>query len=207
MHVRSLRFIIIVGSLLVSLNAGCSRTQPPTFYALASLSPETRASTLDLRGTTLAVGPVQLPEYVDRPQIVTQESQHRYELAEFDQWAEPIEDNFSRVLTDNLSTLLSPVQIAVIPWQSDLPATYRVQVDVTRFSGAVGAEAALRARWYIFGKEAQTALVTRQSSFSEAVSGQEYEALVAALSRTVEALSHAITAEIKALQEKAAPAP
>ncbi len=207
MHVRSLRFIIIVGSFLVGLNAGCSRTQPPTFYALSSLSPQTSASTLSLRGTTLAVGPVNLPAYVDRPQIVTQESQHRYQLAEFDQWAEPIEDNFSRVLTDNLSTLLSPVQIAVIPWQSDLPATYRVQVDVTRFSGAVGAEAALRARWYIFGKEAQTALVTRQSSFSEAVSGQEYEALVAALSRTVEALSHAITAEIKALQEKAAPAP
>lgn len=92
--------------------------------------------------TTLAVGPVQMPEYVDRLQIVTQESQHRYQLAEFDQWAEAIEDNLSRVLLDNLSNLLSPVQIAVILWQSDLPTTYRAQVDVTRFSGAAGEEAA-----------------------------------------------------------------
>ena len=195
------RFFLLTTLCIFGMSLSCSRTQPPRFYALSALVPPAASGTLDLGKTTLAVGPVALPEYVDRPQIVTQQGQHTYELADFDQWAEPVDDNFSRVLTDNLSSLLRAEEIAVFPWQSSFDSTYRVKVEVTRFSGTVGGSASLRARWYIFSKDTKTPLATRQSNFSESVSGQDYEALVAALSRTIESLSQAIALAVRGLHE------
>jgi uncharacterized lipoprotein YmbA len=38
---------------------------------------------------TIGVGPVHLPEYLDRPEIVTRINPNELKLAEFDIWAEP----------------------------------------------------------------------------------------------------------------------
>jgi len=64
------------------------------------------------------VGPVELPEYLDRPQIMTCESRNELQFAEFDRWAGSLEKAFSRVLAVNLSILLSTDRVAVYPWKT-----------------------------------------------------------------------------------------
>src|SRR5207245_3850273 len=76
-------------SLLVLSN--CANTPPTRFYVLPSL---TGAETASLSSPvkpdlTVGVGPVTLPPYLDRPQIVTRASRAKLELGEFDQWAAP----------------------------------------------------------------------------------------------------------------------
>src|SRR5262245_23853131 len=54
------------------------------------------------------------------------------------QWAEPLPDNFSRVLAEDLSLLLATDHVAVFPRKGPVPMYYQMSVEVTRFLGAPG---------------------------------------------------------------------
>ena len=112
--------------------------------------------------------------------------------APLDNWAEPLEDNFARVLAENLSLLLTTDQMAVFPWKSPMSIEYQVVVEVTKFLGEPGGQASLEALWSIVGKNGTDVRVMKKSSFTEPVGAQNYEALAAAMSRTVAALSRDI---------------
>src|SRR5262245_47155811 len=94
--------------LVCFIAAGCSfldaKPDPSRYFALASL-PRTGQRTQDAAGTNalvLGIGPIKFPGYLDRQQFVTRVSQNRFAVAENDRWAEPLEENFSRVLSQNL---------------------------------------------------------------------------------------------------------
>jgi uncharacterized protein len=96
-----------LGLCLMALG-GCASTQAARFYVLSALpgggtaSPGAAAE----RGLAIGVGPVTLPKYLDRPQIVTFTSPYALNVAEFDRWAEPLESTFVRVLAENLALLI-----------------------------------------------------------------------------------------------------
>jgi len=113
------------------------------------------------------------------------------------EWAEPVRDGFTRVLAENLSLLLATERVAIFPWQSVVPE-YQVVVNVIQFLGQPGDDVVLVALWGLLGKQGQD-LVSKKSSFREPTGGQDYEALAAAMSRTVAALSRDIAAAISAL--------
>lgn len=197
-------FTLIAMALLAG---GCSlgRQSPPTrLYVLTAL-PWTDDSqhAAGASGVALAVGPVDLPEYVDRPQIVTGDSGNELQRAALEQWAEPLETNFTRVLADNLSVLLSTERVAVFPWKGSVPIDYQVVVEVTQFLGTRNGAVALVALWRVLGKDGREVLVSRQSRFTEATGSQEYGALASAMSRTVASLSREIATAITALPRQA----
>ena len=72
-------------------------------------------------------------DYLDRQGIVTRVSPNRFVVAENDRWAEPLEENFSRVLARNLSILLQTDRIVAYPWERSQQPTYQIQVEVPRF--------------------------------------------------------------------------
>ena len=192
---------------LALLSGGCSlgSQSPPTrLYVLTALS-ETDESQrgAGTAGVALAVGPVRLPEYVDRPQIVTGDSGNELQRAAFAQWAEPLATNFTRVLANNLSVLLETDRVAVFPWRGSVPIDYQVVVEVTQFLGALNGSVSLIALWRVLGKDGREVLVTRQSKFTDATGSQEYRALAAAMSRTVTSLSREIATAITALPQQA----
>jgi uncharacterized lipoprotein YmbA len=140
----------------------------------------------------IIVGLIELPDYVDRSQIVTRISPNKLSLAEFDQWAEPLKENFSRVLMENLSTLLCADPITLYPSRGPTDTDYRVEVEVIRIDGRLDGQATLVARWIILEEKDGTAIFTWKSKLSSPVQGDDYEALVAAQSQTIEALSRHI---------------
>lgn len=197
--------------LLVAASApglyGCSlgRQQPPTrLYVLTALPSTDRA----LQGVTpssgIGVGPVALPQYTNRLQIVTGNTGQELRRAPFENWAEPLEDNFTRVLAENLSLLLATDQVAVFPWKGPMQIEYQVVVEVTKFLGEPGGQASLEALWSIVGKSGKDVLMSKKSSFSEPVATQNYDALAAAMSRTVAALSRDIAAAVSSLDQRMA---
>ncbi len=191
---------------LALLWGGCSlgRQSPPTrLYVLTAL-PETDKSqrVAGAAGVALAVGPVRLPEYVDRPQIVTGDSGNELQQAAFAQWAEPLTTNFTRVLANNLSVLLGTDRVAVFPWRGSVPIDYQVVVEVTQFLGALNGSVSLVALWRVLGPDGREVLASRQSKFTEAAGSQEYSTLAAALSRTVARLSGEIAAALAVLAQK-----
>ena len=180
---------------------GCAGTKPSKFYTLNSLSaPGERSGAVSAeRGIAVAVGPVAIPDYLDRPQILTRSGPRELKLAEFDRWAGSFEQDVSRVLTENLSALLAPDNVIVLRWGRDaypFPAAFRVGVDVTRFEGTIGESVILAARWSVSREEDRKILFVHESILKEPVEGQDYDALVEAMSRALAGLSREIAAAI-----------
>ena len=190
--------MLTIVALLMHL-AGCASSAPTRFYVLSPLaSSKAESQALKDEGSiALGVGPVELPAYLDRPQIVTRLSENELNLAEFDKWAEPLKDNFSRVLVENLSTLLCADAISIFPWKGPTPIDYQVEVTVIRMDGNVGGNASLVARWAIIRQNDRKMMLTRQSSFSRLLSSESYKALVSAQSRAIADLSREIAEAIK----------
>lgn len=199
-RIISLIRAVTPGLLLMTFIA-CASNAPSRFYVLSSLAGTGGGTEIagDERNLTIEVGPVELPAYLDRQQVVTRVSANELHLAGFDEWAEPLGDNFTRVLIENLSVLLSKDLFTIFPFRGPEPIDYQVEVEVSRFDGRLGGDASLMTRWSIFGEDDKKLLLTRKSSFKEATGEPGYEALVAAQSRTVEALALEIAGAIKGL--------
>jgi len=186
---------------LIFLLAACSSTPPTRFYKLNSLPGGQQENPAALLGMDIAigVGPVELPEFLDRPQIVTRKSQNQVEIAEFHRWAASFPRDFSRVLAKNISTLLPTDRVAVYPWEDSFSPTYQVKLDVEQFDGQLGEQVFLRVIWSLVGQEEMKELVVRKTLIEEPVLTNDYEGLVAAQSNALATLSREIVEEIRKL--------
>ena len=148
---------------------------------------------------TIGVGPVHLPEYLDRPEIVTRINPNELKLAELDVWAEPLQVNFTRVLVENISRLLKAEPVAVFAWGAFPQIDFQVDVEVVRLDGDMAGDAFLTAQWSILNSSNKSILISKKSEYTEPVGKTGYSALVAAQSRMIGALSLDIAEAIKSL--------
>jgi|TARA_Y100000031_G_C8218913_1_gene384860 hypothetical protein len=181
--------------LLAALLYGCAgQSEPSRFYLLSSpdglrLDKSTSSQKNEIK---LGVGPITLPSYLKRPQLVARLTTQNLELAEFDRWAEPLEENFSRVLAENLSGLLSSNLVAIFPWNRAIPIDYQVTVRVIRFDTDSTAKSHLVALWRVFGDDGRKLLFSRRSSFSSTLAASDFDSRVKAMNINLAELSREI---------------
>lgn len=187
--------MLIACSLLAA--AGCAGSPPARFYVLNPLSDPAQSAPAQ-QGVAVGVGPVDLPEYLDRPQIVTRTDQNELRLADFDRWAGTLKDNVNQVLAENLSLLLPSQGVVVYPWKRSVAIDYQIVVKLIRFDRSEGGDSVLEARWSVLAGSDRRELQTRVSVYRERPAGPEYGATVAAMNRNLESLSRDIAAAIKA---------
>ncbi len=199
-----LRLTVVTLGLAMMLLAGCRGTSEKSrFYKLSTILSSDEATKPAGKGVAIGIGPIKFPDHLDRPEIVTRTSRNALEIGEFDRWAGSLREDFSRVLTENLSILLSTDYVFVFPWQKTVPIDYRVTVEVSRFDGERGKSATLIARWTVIQEgEEKTLKSVRRSEVTGPADGNSYEAMVAALSRTVEKFSREIAETIQTLSQK-----
>jgi uncharacterized lipoprotein YmbA len=187
--------------LLVIILLGCSHTPATRYYDLGPL-PERRVPERSEACASIGIGPVKIPEYLDRSGIVTRVTSHELTVAEFNKWAEPLEESFPRVLAENLTALLCTKTVLVFPWKGSIPLDYRIYVDVIRMDGKLGESAVLDVSWTIMGNaEKKGVLVMERSSYKESAGGQDHGDFVAAQSRNVASLSRDIAEAVRTLSK------
>jgi len=176
---------------------------PSRLFALSSL-PST--GTADRSGQiSLGIGPVRLPGYLDRQEIVTRVAENRFDLFEYDRWAEPLDENLTRVLTQNLSILLRTDQLVAYPWPIDKKPHYRVELQVLRFESNSAREAELAARWAVIDETGKEAPNLKESRLTRPAKEKSIDAAVAALSETVADLSREIAKTVTAIDRERGP--
>ena len=193
--------VILMFSL--SILGGClpKPSAPTKLYILNPLA----GPAVEMQNTTgeifmtIGVGPVRLPEYLDRPEIVTRINPNEIKLAELDIWAEPLQVNFTRVLVENISRLLSAEPFAVFPWGASSQIDFQIDIEVIRLDGDIAGNAFLTAQWSISNSSNKSIFISKKSQYTESVGETGYSALVAAQSRMIGALSHDIAEAIKSL--------
>jgi len=191
----------ILVCLLLALIVGCATSIPPRFYLLSPLtngSTEVKRSA-DIPCVSIGIGPVSMPEYTNRPQIVTLTSQNELSLAQFDLWAEPLPDTFSRVIAENLTRLLCTKRVYLFPWRASIKPDYIVEAEVMEMNGDLGEKAFLQVQWAIWGIGENRELVQKRSTYTESVRDRTYNGLVQAYSSMVGQLSRDIAKGIEGL--------
>ena len=168
--------------------AGClGSSRPSRFYTLAPLQIRNGQG-----GTppdaTLAIGPVEIPESIDRPQIVTRTGANELVVAEFDRWGGSLDSEISGALVATVRDRLASQQIAVAPWRSAILSgvgpSYRAAVSVSRFDGIPGQSVVLQGRWELIGQSGES-LGVREATVTERIDGAGYDALVAAMQKVL----------------------
>ena len=191
---RLLNASAVVAGLLL---AGCATSPATRFYVLTPAAvKDIEPSPASAAAITIGVRSVDLPDELDRPQIVTRTGPNTVHFAEFDRWSASLRDSVMRVIGADLAMLLPGHQVAVFPWTSGASVDRQVIVEITRFDGALGGQSVLQARWTVLGRGGRPAAVSGQSTLSEP-SGRDYPALVAAQSRLLGALSGEIARAIR----------
>lgn len=182
----------ILTALLLS---GCigQKSSPSKYYLLTGLTPDTPTLLTDSSSAPMVtVEKVEIPAFLDRPQMVLSYGSNQLQFAEFDRWAEPIETGFTRVLRENLARLLGSEQVSAHPWGRHFAADFTVTTVIIDLKADPDAKTVkLTALWKIAGPDGKYQFETREKLYREKITGSksDYSAIALAISRTIAALS------------------
>jgi len=184
------RYLLV---MLVSV-AGClGPQQDPSAFFLLSPAPGPAVGTPI--PVSVGLGPVTIPGYLDRPQIVVRLSDNEIQLSEADRWAEPLRDHITRTLEENLSRLLPGSSYVDFPWYESARPDYALQLEIRHFEADAGGQVVLDGTWRLLQGEEE--VDSRDASIDESVAGPSRGAGVAAQSRALAELSGEIAAAVR----------
>jgi uncharacterized lipoprotein YmbA len=189
---------------LVMVLSGCASTPPTRFFILSPIAGSERiGAQTGKRCFAIGIGPVKIPEYLNQSEMVTRITQNEIRVDEFAKWAEPLENNISRALAENLSSLLCLRSIVIFPWGRQTPIDYRIDVHVIQMDGVLGESASLDVAWSITDgtDRKKSPLLTKRSTYKESTGGGDYGAFVSAQSRNLASLSREIAETILVLSK------
>ncbi len=161
---------------LLLLLAGCGSAEK--FYRLSAEAPATTGGA----ALSLGVGPVTLPSYVDRAELVYQSGPNEFAVPTNARWAGSLRDNITQVLAADLGRLLGGRELLAYPWPAGSPPGTEVAIDIRQFHGISGNDAVLDFSWQLLGRNGPTS-GRYSASLREPIHGDGYAAVVAAESR------------------------
>ena len=126
--------------------AACGTPAKQGFYTLsAAAGPEPAAGP----GPSIFVGPVSVPESVDRTPMVLRTGPNQVEIDDRHRWAEPLEAAIPRVLAENLGRELGSPRVLSGRRAGATDVDQRVAVAVQRFESSLSEGASLDAAWTV----------------------------------------------------------
>jgi uncharacterized protein len=193
--------IVATVVLLLTLMACSLGSAPSTFYTLTPLVPEPvdTAALGAAKRMTVAVGPVEVADYLARPEIVVRSNANTLKIAVSELWGGSLRNNVSRTLLDNLSLLLGPTGYRIVSWETPSPADYRMAVSVGRFERDETGKVVLEADWQFFVQGGTQIAAFGSSRVVEVVNGDSYSATVETMGRALAVLSRELAAKIQTL--------
>ena len=171
--------------LLVFALTACATPPRESFYTLHAPEPPAAAA----GAPSIAVGPVMIPEIVDRPQIVVRLGPNQVQIMEQARWAEPLKTGIARVVAANLAATLG----ARLAASRNADADYRIALDIQRFESPADA-VVIEALWTVTSKDGRE---SGRSVARQPIAAKDYASLAAAHSAALAAISKDIAAAIK----------
>ena len=155
-------------ALLLSI-VGCGSTPQSSYYLLSSPVNELPVGS----EPSIGVGPIAMPEYLNRNSMVLLRGDNQLEIASFERWAEPLADGVQRVLAMNLAGMLDTQNVRTFPWARSRTPEYAVRLRISSLD-ADGSRARLVAEWVLLsGGDPGTELTRRLSRTETALAGNQ----------------------------------
>lgn len=179
--------------VLSGLLAACSSTPPIRHYTLGGR--DVPASAVS-GGPSLVVGPVNVPERIDRLQVVRVVDGSRLEMTDGHRWAGPLKGELAARVAATLGRERGWSRVVAAPQTSLANPDLSLPIDVQRFEAQGFERVSLVAVWSL--RRAGQELASGRFAASEPVSGGDYAALAEAHGRLADALARDIAARLPA---------
>jgi uncharacterized lipoprotein YmbA len=143
-HLR--RWRCTTGSVaLLACLAGCTASPPPRLFLLAPRAP---ASTESFAGT-ISLKTVDIPAYLDRPQLVRLNDPYELQVSELERWGEATQEMVTRVLASDLGLRLPAGHVVPASGPLSVSADVVLEVDISRFDAEPEGTVVLAGQWVV----------------------------------------------------------
>lgn len=195
----------IMACALVSLLLSACGSSPPVRYF--SLSSTVAAYGQDPESAVeLGVGPIRIPEYLNRSQLVTRGPGMELRIDEFNRWAEPLAPAFHRIVSTDVDNAVDGLTVIAFPWESALRADvdYRLLGEVIRFDADRSGLVILEMQWGIAEVSSREHVVSAHRSRYEARAGSSDDpaAVASAMNDALASFSRDIAGRMRSILPK-----
>ncbi len=193
---RSITLCVLV-SLLV---AACGSSPPVRYFALSPMDSVQRQDPDD--AVTLGLGPLRLPEYLNRSQLVTRGGGSELEVDEFNRWAEPLTLALHRVVSTDIDNMMDGVIVIAFPWEAVVRSQvdYRLLGEVVRFDADRSGRVVLDIQWAISDVSGDVAVLIRRSKYETRAARPDDPAIVvSAMNDALAMFSRDVASELEVM--------
>ena len=159
---------------------------------MLSTSTAAAAAATDGPNRSLAVGPVTLPVYLDRYEILHRSGDHQLLIERFDHWAGSLEEQIPRVLAQDIMARSPTVRAAPYPFRFEARAGLQLLIAVLAFEVDGAGMLQLQAEWTVFDTNNGESVARAVTNLTESAGDRSVEEIVGAMSRALGALAQEV---------------
>ncbi len=188
-------FLLCLTFLILS----CAKNSKPIEYYMldASVGIEDNQLLDKDEGPLIGLGPIRLPDYLDRFQMVVAVSENKYKLIDGHRWAEKLDQNISLALFKSLPSQLGTDRMIRYPWPQRPGVDFQVKIDILELNIDQKGQSQLIAQWSIKSKD--ETILNKRSSFTAQGSTTDIDKMVQAQSECLTKLGQEIVSSLKPL--------
>ena len=192
---------LILGGCISLPNSPMSPT--PRFYMLSAINETQVSKKINITsGVIIGVGPVKIPEYLDRPQMVTKDKEGIFKFDEFDRWGESLDLGMARLIREDLTVMLPGAKLTLYPWNPSIAVKYQVVVEVVQLDSELDKDMFFVAQWTIIDVQNSKTVIIKRSEFRQPIIPQNYSGLAKTLSTACASLSNEIAEALATLENQ-----
>ena len=183
-------------SITLLLNGCVGTSAEMRYYALNSSDIAENTN----KGTIISIGPFEIPEYLNRHNVVIRGQGTNLQVLKFDRWAEPLGEAATRRITTTLSGLINEGFVVQFPASTDVSPDYRVRGRITHFEADQNGQVGLSVRWAILDRGRDFVATPRGANFSTSIeTSDDVTAITTAMGELLDELALSIEKELNAI--------
>lgn len=196
MNIRTKFYSIIASVIITTMLYSCG-SSASSFYILTPTNNYQQLESNFENNISIGIGNLELPDYLQKPQIVTFKNNNELHFDEFNRWAQPLDENFTDIVLENLSNMIPTNNIYLFMWPEEKLDIYQVTIKINQFELRSDSTVVLDARWSVSISNEIIFLMTEKSSYHEKITNLNYDKIVATMSKLTGYLCRDIASEVK----------
>ncbi len=185
--------IRLVSIALALFLTACASSPKVQFYVLKPLATLPSAS-VEIKGQqSIGIGPISLPSLLENKNIVTRLSDNTVQVAQFHQWAAPLQDHLLQTISRNLTVLQPDAAVRTYPWSVHGTVDFQIIIDISRFDASPGKSVNLEANWTIKNEKTNIVYKNGRSIINHPLRDTSYLGSVHALSQILGEFSQVLS--------------
>lgn len=176
---------------------GCQQSPQKHYYVLSPIA-STPTDTDQPISSLVGIGPIEVADYLQRPNMVRMRNNNTLNLTTNDYWAEPLDKGIARILALNLTHYKPSRMVQEFPWRSDSIPPYSLRVHIHELL-LTDHSATLNASWELINVSQKVSL-NRQHFVRSVNTGTRASEMAKAYSQLLAQLAEEMNRALEALE-------